>query len=249
MNIIDRMRSNFVIIGHRGLPSKYPENTVLSFKNAFKYTDFVELDVHLSKDNKVYVIHDFNLKKLGNVDKNIEDMYSYEIDNIKIGNENIPQLIELLNTFRDKYFLIELKTIDDSGRAIRNDVARKTIDVIKKSGMEKHVYIISFNPYSLNEAKKTDGNIPLGLDYCKTSRKYIGKIDYNDLKEMGISLFLPEFNMECKNIFLELMDKDIFVIPWTVDNKKDAIDAFNMNLNGIITNKVDELSQIKEIIK
>ena len=249
MNIIDRIRLNFVIIGHRGLPSKYPENTVLSFKNAFKYTDFVELDVHLSKDSKVYVIHDFNLKKLGNVDKNIEDMYSYEIDNIKIDNENIPQLIELLNTFRDKYFLIELKTIDDSGRAIRNDIARKTIEVIKKSGMEEHVYIISFNPYSLNEAKKTDGNIPLGLDYCKTSREYMGKIDYNDLKEMGISLFLPEFNMECKSIFLELKDKDICIIPWTVDNKRDAIDAFNMGLNGIITNRVDELSQIKEIIK
>ncbi len=245
MNIIDKIRSNFVIIGHRGLPLLYPENTILSFKKAFEYTDIVELDVHLSIDKHVYVIHDFNLKNLCNVDKNIEDMYSYEINNLKIKNEKIPELSEILNTFKDKYFLIELKTIDDYGNAIKNDIANKTIEVIKKSGMEKNVYIISFNPFSLNEARLIDNNIPLGLDYCKTSRKYMGKLDCKDLKEMNISLFLPEF--KCSDIFSEFMDNNIFVIPWTVDNKKDLINALDMKLNGVITNKVNELS--KEIKK
>ncbi len=244
MNIIDKIRSNFVIIGHRGLPSRYPENTFLSFKNAFKYTDIVELDVHLSKDNTVYVIHDFNLKRLANVDRNIEDMYSYEINSIKIKNENIPELSDLLSNFNDKYFLIELKTIDDSGNAIKNDITKKTIEVIKKSKMKDHVCIISFNPFSLNEARLADNSIQLGLDYCKTSKKYM-ELDYNDLKEMNISLFLPEFNMECKNMFTELIDKGICVIPWAIDNQKDALDALNMNLNGIITNKVDKLSSMR----
>ncbi|MHA1371607.1 MAG: glycerophosphodiester phosphodiesterase family protein, partial [Promethearchaeota archaeon] len=48
-----------LIIGHRGFKSRYPENTMLSFQKAIETgADGIELDVHLSKDGKIVVMHD-----------------------------------------------------------------------------------------------------------------------------------------------------------------------------------------------
>lgn len=243
MDMKSYLSMHFVVVGHRGLSSTYIENTYTSFEKAFEYTDVVELDVHLSKDNHVYVIHDFNLKNITGLNKVVENLKSYEIDEIKIENENIPSLEYILKNFPDKYFFIELKSIDDSGNLVKNDIEKETIKVIKKYKMENHVCVISFNPYSLRNMHILDRNIFLGLDYADTSEKYMGKIKYEDLNELGISVFLPEYNTKNLQDFVNLKNEGIYVIPWTVDDEKSANEINSSNLNGFITNKVDILSK------
>jgi len=54
-----------LIIGHRGAKGIAPENSLSGFKKAVELgIDGVELDVHLTKDEKLIVIHDIDLKKL-----------------------------------------------------------------------------------------------------------------------------------------------------------------------------------------
>ena len=56
-----------LLIGHRGFPSKAPENTLVSFRLALEVpVDMVELDVHLSKDRHIVVIHDATLERTTN---------------------------------------------------------------------------------------------------------------------------------------------------------------------------------------
>jgi glycerophosphoryl diester phosphodiesterase len=241
MNIREYIGSRFIVVGHRGLPSKYVENTIESFENAFKFTDIVELDVHLSRDNEVYVIHDFNLNRLASVDEDIENMYSLEIDKIAIKGQKIPKLRDLLNLYRDRYFLVELKTVHDDGYLIKNELTKYTLDIVESTGMEDHVCIISFDPYAIRRAGELNSKIMLGFDYDNHSEKYIGKIDCKDLKSMRVSLFLPEYKEEYMEKFKKMQAKGYFVIPWTVDSESDGISICRSGLNGYITNKVDVL--------
>lgn len=55
------------IIGHRGYAALYPENTMLSFKKAYEHgADGIELDIHMTVDNEIIVIHDPTLNRTTN---------------------------------------------------------------------------------------------------------------------------------------------------------------------------------------
>jgi len=243
MNIREYIESNFTVIGHRGLPSKYVENTMESFEHAFKFTDMVELDVHLCQDDEVYVIHDFNLERLASLDKDIENMGSSEIDKVRVKGQRIPKLRDLLNLHKDKYFLVELKTVHDDGYIVKNELTKYTLDIVKSTGMEDHVCIISFDPYAIRRAGELNSEIMLGFDYDNHSEKYIGKIDCKDLKSMGVSLFLPEYKEKDVEKFKEMQKKGYFVIPWTVDTESSGRSICRSRLNGYITNRVDTMPE------
>ncbi|WMT51162.1 MAG: glycerophosphodiester phosphodiesterase [Ferroplasma sp.] len=241
MDIYNYIKSNFTAVGHRGLPSKYMENTMESFENAFKFTNIVELDVHLSSDNEVFIIHDFNLERLASLNKEIESMNSREIYDIRVGNQKIPRLKDLLREHRDRYFLVELKTVHDDGYIIKNELPMRTLDVIKETGMRDHVCIISFDPYAIKQARELNSTIMLGLDYDSHSEKYMGKIDCRDLESMDVSLYLPEFKEEYIEKFIKIHEAGYSVLPWTVDEPEDAYKICNAGLNGFITNRVDAM--------
>ena len=90
------------IMGHRGASYDAPENTMASFRLAWEqHADACELDVHLSKDQKVVVIHDKTTKRLAGVDKPVVDQTFDELRQLDVGrwknerftNERIPLLI------------------------------------------------------------------------------------------------------------------------------------------------------------
>ncbi|WP_290703725.1 glycerophosphodiester phosphodiesterase family protein, partial [Ferroplasma sp. Type II] len=158
MNIKKYIQSNFIVVGHRGLPSRYVENTIESFENAFKYTDIVELDVHLSADGEVYIIHDFNLERLASLNEDIENLNSDSIDHLRVSRQKIPKLKDLLGLHRDKYFLVELKTIHDDGFMIKNELTKHTVRIIESMKMEERVCIISFDPYTIRRVRELNKN-------------------------------------------------------------------------------------------
>jgi glycerophosphoryl diester phosphodiesterase len=239
MNIKDYFKLNFLVVGHRGLPSKYIENTMESFENAFKFTDIVELDVHLSADNEVYVMHDFNLQRLASVNREIEEMRSSEIDRVNLVSGKIPKLSELLRKYSEKYFLVELKTVHDDGYIVKNELAKYTVETIESIKMEDHVCVISFDPYAIRRSRELNKNIMLGFDYDHHSEKYIGKIDCKDLKSMDVSLFLPEFEKEYMDKFKKMQEAGYFIVPWSIDTPNAGTLICESGLNGYITNKVD----------
>ena len=102
-------------IAHRGLHNQDKEifeNTLSSFKSALDNDYLIELDVHLTKDNKVVVIHDDNLKRLFNIDKKIKNLTLEELKNYKFPHteDTIPAFSEVLDLVKGKVpIIIELK--------------------------------------------------------------------------------------------------------------------------------------------
>ena len=101
-------------IAHRGLHNENQiiENTLEAFENAIQNDYLIECDVVLSKDHEVLVFHDYDLKRLCNIEKNIADISSKELININLLNtkSKIPTLEEMFYLVNGRVpVLIEIK--------------------------------------------------------------------------------------------------------------------------------------------
>ena len=107
------------IIGHRGASSEAPENTLASFRLAWaQHADAGELDIYLSKDGEVVVIHDATTRRVGKRSRRVVDQTLAELKQLDVGQwkgskwagERIPTLAEVLSTIPDgKRLFIEIK--------------------------------------------------------------------------------------------------------------------------------------------
>ena len=102
------------IFAHRGSKGKYPENTLLSFEKALEEkADGIEIDVHLTKDGEVAVIHDEKLERTTNGKGYVKDFTLAELKKLDAGQgQQIPSLKEVFMLLKNTgtELNIELKT-------------------------------------------------------------------------------------------------------------------------------------------
>jgi glycerophosphoryl diester phosphodiesterase len=145
------------IVAHRGASFDAPENTVASFKLAWEQkADAAELDLFLSKDGKIVVLHDANTKRLAGVDKRVVDQTFDELRTLDVGmwkgekfaGARIPTLGEMLATVPEgRRVFIEVKCGPE---------AVPELDRVLKDAKLKpeQTAIISFNADVIAAAKK-----------------------------------------------------------------------------------------------
>lgn len=109
------------IVAHRGASFDAPENTLASMKLAFEQgADAAELDIHLTKDGKVAVLHDADLKRTAGLELKVADKNFDELRNANVGawgkwagqgfNEPVPELSQVFEIVPDgKRLFIEIK--------------------------------------------------------------------------------------------------------------------------------------------
>ena len=145
------------IFAHRGASGYAPENTLEAFRLAMEQgADGMELDVHLTKDGEVVVIHDETLDRTSNGHGNVRDYTLEELKKFSFHNHmekyqgvQIPTLKEVLNLVKNSCMKvnIELKT----GIYWYEGIEEKTMDIVKTMGMEDRVIYSSFNHYSIQK--------------------------------------------------------------------------------------------------
>lgn len=146
-----------IIVGHKGAAGYAPENTLTSFREAIKIgCDRTELDVRLTKDNQLVVIHDREVSKLTDGIGLVSEMSLTELKKLRCsGNEYIPTLQEVIDVCRDKIDLqIELKA---------EGTPQLVNELIMNNSLEKQVVITSFNSSWLAEIKTLNPKLPVGL--------------------------------------------------------------------------------------
>lgn len=127
------------LIAHRGVCYNYLENTLDAFRIAIIKNYTIELDIHLTKDNKIIVFHDGNLQRITGINKNIKDATYKEIKDII----NIPTLKEALELVQGKVpIIIELKYAN-----IRKKFEKRVVKLLDK--YPGKFAIQSFNPLSI----------------------------------------------------------------------------------------------------
>ncbi|MGE6490375.1 glycerophosphodiester phosphodiesterase [Exiguobacterium sp. NPDC077395] len=137
-----------LIYAHRGYSANYPENTLSAFEAALPYVDGIELDVQLSKDGRLVVIHDETVDRTTDGTGWVKDMTLQELRQLKIdGYERIPTLEEVLGLIErsDVTLNVELKTDQYAYPGIER-LAWLTVDEFHMTG---RVVFSSFNRETL----------------------------------------------------------------------------------------------------
>jgi glycerophosphoryl diester phosphodiesterase len=107
------MHSDFYYIGHRGCRINCDENTMPAFNSALECgANYIEFDIHKTKDNKLIIIHDKTLERTTDGFGHINELFYKEILNLRTKRKHakIPLLFEVVASFKNKIkFMIELK--------------------------------------------------------------------------------------------------------------------------------------------
>ena len=150
------MEGKVLVLGHRGYSAKYPENTLLAFKKAIEAgADGIELDVWLTKDGEVVVIHDETVDRTSNGSGRVKEMTLEELKELDFGNgERIPTLEEVFEAVpEDSVVNVEIKDVD---------AVEKTAEIIGRNNPER-VIVSSFLIDALREYRKLDSETRLGI--------------------------------------------------------------------------------------
>ena len=140
------------IYAHRGLfdNKKIVENTISAFKKALLDNLNIELDIRVTKDKKIIVFHDSNIKRLTGIDRLVKDMSYEELKDISLLNttDKIPLLEDILHLVSGKVrLLIELKENFSSNTL--NELNKLLLDYNGK------ILLQSFNPIILRKMTYT----------------------------------------------------------------------------------------------
>ncbi|WP_020589364.1 glycerophosphodiester phosphodiesterase family protein [Desulfobacter curvatus] len=178
------------IWAHRGASAHAPENTIEAYQKAIELgSDGIELDVQLSKDGKLVVIHDEQIDRTSNGSGLVKDLYLEELWTFNYNNKNtvykhcrLPLLEEVLELVKhtDLELNIELKT----GVIQYLGIEQKIDQMLRKYNMVDQVIISSFNHYSLGRMRKCNKAIRMGVlirDAIMNPFEYVKHLDANAL--------------------------------------------------------------------
>ena len=222
----------FVIIGHRGAPFISKENTIESFTKAFELgLNCIELDIQITKDNKIIIFHDWEiLDKYGKANKINNINYSKIIDS-NYFNSKIPLLEKLLEIIpKNKFFNIEIKS-----RKINNHlIIQEVLKIIRNHNKEKYVIISSFNPFVLKLLHKISPEIYTAYLWSSENPLLL----FNSL--LWIYFCYPDaLHIDINDANKEIVDwahnKKLPILAFTVNNIHELHNAKKIGLDGIFT--------------
>ena len=220
------------VMAHRGASTEAPENTMAAFQKAIDdMADYIELDVQLTNNGEVIVMHDSNAYRTTGVDANIVNMTYKEVKTLDAGSwfsdeyvgENVPSLKEVLELTQGKIKLnIELKPVDN-GTAL----AKNTVRLIEKYNMVNDCVITSFSESALKAVKTYNQEIKVG---------YILLAAYGDFYDMkNVDFFSVNAAFLSKRTIDAIHNSGKQVYAWTVNNKEAIKNLTNKGVDGIIT--------------
>ena len=213
-----------MIMGHRGAAALEPENTLLSIKKAIEIgVDAVEIDVHLSKDKEIVIMHDSTLDRTTNGTGPVSNHTLSELKKYDAGKgESIPTLQDVMDLTDGKIKLvIELK---------EKGAERFVVEQIRRNGLEDNVYVISFWHRLVKNVKEMDGNIKTGvlLVGCPVDTSIADRI-------LADALVMKYTFVDAE--FVELSHKkNLKIFIWNIDDP-DLIKPFvDIGIDGIGSN-------------
>lgn len=251
MNFLELFKQNGLIAAHRGISSLYPENTMAAIRACIGQCDFIEIDVQLSKDFKLVIMHDDTLDRTTNImqikefssrkSHKVCDFTEDELKKLDYGRgEPLPTLHDALKFVKEHKLYINVEIKDSHDDFDDEFVVDTVLKEINSLNVQNRVLLSSFRLEYLPLCKDKAPNIPTAAlveyEHPKNLLKYLTslKVDAYNLDDELVDL----------KIIKKLRDAGFFVNVYTVDNKSRAKELFEIGVNGVFTNYSQNLKQL-----
>jgi len=219
------------ICGHRGAKDELPENTLKGIQFAIDCgVAAIEIDVHLTKDNQIVVIHDPTVDRTTDGTGKVVDFTLDEIQSFNAGEgEAVPTLSDVIK-------LVKKAGIEIQIEIKAPEVIEKVVEEIKKNDLYNSAAVICFNHRALQIVKKLDPKI---VTICLMVAIPVDPVAI--AKSCGAQGFSLNISTVDKQMVDECHSAGLFIGVWTV-NEFQQVDYFkNMGVDYLATDKPSEI--------
>ncbi len=233
---------------HRGASHQAPENTLAAFLLASELgADGIELDVQLSRDGEIVVIHDFVLDTTTDGAGPVRERTLAELKELDAGHrfdsayagQEIPTLQEVIDAVGHRLLLnIELKTASwrDDG------LTRAVVQAIEDNHLLDRTIVSSFNPLALRRVSKLNPSIPIGLLYAPDLPLPLRHPWVRHLLELDA--IHPHHSLVDEGYVPWAREQGYCVHTWTVDDPGGMRRMVRLGVDMVITNRPDLFRQV-----
>ncbi|MBC2712014.1 MAG: glycerophosphodiester phosphodiesterase [Desulfosarcina sp.] len=236
-----------LFIAHRGCSARYPENTLAAFKGAIDAgAHMIELDVNLSKDRQLVVIHDKTVDRTTSGTGAVNAFTLTQLSQLDAGSwfdprfnaERLPTLAQVLDEVKGHMLVnIEIKPEAFEAQGPADAVERQVLDMIREKKMRDDVLVSSFEWQVLENLRKLEPGIALGLLSDVPADESL-LYWYQRIK--GFS-WHPDCRVLTRSQVDTLHDLGARVFPYAVDGQIDTRGMLAMGVDGLI---VDDSRQM-----
>lgn len=248
------------VYGHRGCSLHAPENTLASFsmvgelalRTAARTETVpppeigVELDVQLSSDGEVVVVHDFTLERVAGQPNRVSQMPWSELRTVDVGSwfdaryhgERIPLLSQVFELLGERVrYDIELKHRVRGETALESRVA----ETVHKHGLTERCIVSSFNPYALRAFHRHAPVLPRALIYSDSPdvpwvlRRGAGRF------LLSADILKPEWKQARRALSRLRLGRRLPVLAWTVNDQQTARELLACGCIGVISDSPETI--------
>jgi glycerophosphoryl diester phosphodiesterase len=237
-NLRDAMLSGETLIfGHRGAMARAPMNTMASFALAKSQgADGIELDIHLSSDGELVVIHDETVDATTNGRGNVAELTLAQLHALDAGawfspeysQQRIPTLNEVFAGFGGGFLInVEIK----SPRATVDRLVTALADCVRRHNLPERVLVSCFDPVILRRVKHMMPSVMAGFLY----QPGMPAAHYLPLEKLRHEARHPRHDMVDEEYMNRARARGYYVNVWTVNEPKRALELRRLGVNIIMT--------------
>ncbi len=242
-----------LVFGHRGYAARAPENTLAGFRLAAEHkVPGIELDIHLTADKQLVVVHDYNLSRTTGLDAVVEQTPYEHMRELDAGSwfdpafsgERLALLEDILAEFGSNFvYDIEIK---QEGKAATG-IEELLLGVIRRFGLEANCFVSSFNPFPLRRFGKMAPEIPVAAIYSSHD-------DVPPILRYGLGAYISGAPQVVKPHHVKINRlwawyhiglRRRMVLPWTVNDQETARRMAAYGVAGIIS---DDPGMVLELL-
>ena len=237
-----------IVFAHRGASAYAPENTLASFRKALDLkSEGIELDVQMSSDGYLVVIHDETIDRTSNGTGRVTDMTFEALRQFDYGKwfhedftgQPIPLLQEVLTLLKnwDGLLNIEIKNNEIPYPGIEE----RLIQVLRQNDFTGRTLISSFNHEGIRKVRALAPKIPAALLYDFS----FFRIHYQQATAYGVENVHPYYLNVSPRMVSFCHAHSLKVIPYTVDKPSSIKRLIRMGVDGIITNSPNVAMEVR----
>lgn len=233
-----------LVIAHRGDSAHRPENTLASFASALELgATVIELDVQLTADDQVVVIHDATLDRTTDAHGDVRGRTLAELREVSAGypgrfgdryaGERISTLGEVLAFVRDRArVLVEIKAESVSADA-EGGIEARTVAEVRRAGMSGAVALISFDQRAILRLRSLAPEITRGRVYGRTSPDEV----LATAAEAGCEIVMPHKSQIQEPLVTRAREAGLKLATWVVDEPEELRALARFGLYGVGSNR------------
>jgi glycerophosphoryl diester phosphodiesterase len=250
------------LVAHRGGAGLAPENTLASFRKGLELgADYLEMDVHLTKDGIPVVIHDPTVDRTTDGEGRVGDMTLEQLQAFNAaakfpggpasagggaGKEPVPTLAQVLDLAKGTSVRLEIEIKVAADNRPYPGIEQKVLDEVARRGMLDRVRIMAFEFDTLKQVKALNPRVQtvalMTTDYFRGKDVNAPAAMVDDVASFANGIGVNK-DLLTAQLTREAQNRRMLVGVWTVDGDAEIKKFIDMGVDSITSNRPDLLKQ------